>query len=37
MGRAAEAPWRDGNLDSVFQQVRVVEIPEIEVDTGAIQ
>jgi hypothetical protein len=34
MGRAAEAPWRDRNLDSVFHQVRVVDIPEIEVDTG---
>ena len=33
-GRAAEAPWRGGILDSVFQQVRVVEIPEIEVDAG---
>src|SRR5215467_5963539 len=32
MGRSAEAPWMDWN--SVFQQVRVVDIPEIEVDTG---
>lgn len=34
MGRAAAASRRGVNLDSVFQQVRVVEIPDIEVDTG---